>query len=114
MTLRYQDAHPDVVAAQVYGKMKKSQDGKAGDIEWLLHRWASWVRYDFATVTFKVTLLSALPMRGEKRRKRGMPHDMPSTRTSRAIVRLARARQLCSGWASGGRVRRSAHQPCRG
>ena len=28
-----------VVAAQVYGKMKKSQDGKAGDIEWLLHRY---------------------------------------------------------------------------
>jgi len=28
-----------VVAAQVYGKMKKSQDGKAQDIEWLLHRY---------------------------------------------------------------------------
>jgi hypothetical protein len=28
-----------VVAAQVYGKMKKSQDGKAKDIEWLLHRY---------------------------------------------------------------------------
>jgi callose synthase len=28
-----------VVAAQVYGKMKKSQDSKAEDIEWLLHRY---------------------------------------------------------------------------
>jgi len=28
-----------VVAAQVYGKMKLSQDGKAKDIEWLLHKY---------------------------------------------------------------------------
>ena len=28
-----------VVAAQVYGKMKKSQDSKADDIEWLLHKY---------------------------------------------------------------------------